>query len=195
MGLMDFANPMASLIDIGGSFIQNDWNKRAAQRAMDFSREMSGTAYQRAVADMKAAGINPMLAYMQGGASSPSGVGFPSSFDAGDIGHSARDMMRMRQELKAGAQNIRESESRERLNEAEARIKRFDGDISEALSFSARSILEKFKSFKEGVRLPTFDDLDPGLKNVPKLFERFRSGAERWMQDGKLQFRRRGEGD
>ena len=35
---------------------------------------MSGSSYQRAVSDMKAAGINPMLAVNQGGASSPGGA-------------------------------------------------------------------------------------------------------------------------
>jgi len=63
-------------MSLAGTMLQNKAAKKAAGRQMAFQKEMASTRYQRTMADMKKAGLNPMLAYKQGGGGVPGGASY-----------------------------------------------------------------------------------------------------------------------
>lgn len=66
--------------------LQREWASRENQLNRDWQTQMSNSAYQRAVSDLKAAGLNPILA-ASGASSTPAGVVSSGSSASSVIGN------------------------------------------------------------------------------------------------------------
>lgn len=97
----------------------NDSNESIARSQMDFQERMSNTAYQRSMDDMRAAGLNPVLAYKQGGASSPAGASI-----------AVQNAMKGFENLGASAAQLRETNERVKAIRDQAYQSRAQGNLA-----------------------------------------------------------------
>lgn len=136
---MDFTSPIvgglagiaSGLIGAHGQKRANEQTLQSAREAMAFTERMSNTSYQRAMADMRAAGLNPMLAFMKGGASTPGGSQANMQNELGTVANSAAEMARLSADYKQILANTELSKAMTAKTLAEAKKLGFDTSKSQ----------------------------------------------------------------
>ncbi|WNK15019.1 MAG: DNA pilot protein [Microvirus sp.] len=128
------------------------YNQLEAQKARDFSEKMSSSAYQRSVADMRKAGINPMLSIMNGGASTPQGSQASSGAASGSPAHlplsTAGAEMRGRA-IRDAVASAAETQSLV----SDAKKKGAETRLSEALTATQDLVQQRESASARGIRL------------------------------------------
>ena len=185
------ANPwIGPFASFGGSLLSSYLNNRQSQQnastANAFSEYMSNTSYQRGVADMEAAGINPMLAYSQGGASAPSGVQ-AFTVPVPDLGSAARDVQLQVETIKNMGEQNKLLQKQQDVAEADAVLK-----LSSARALQADTHRKAFfgdlwstaKDVKDTAAhdLIRTDDRPPGVPSWVQEFERKYPDAKQYRR-------------
>ena len=111
-----------------GTHMRNKEARKATARQMAFQRDMSNTSYQRAMDDMRKAGLNPILASKVGGASTPTG----STYNPENVASNATNAFLQTQQNIA---NVEQTDAQTAKIQAETQVIKDSG-----MSFMGRNI-------------------------------------------------------
>lgn len=178
---------LGPLIAAGGTLLSGYLNNQAAasrqEDAQEFSAQQFASRYQTTVKDMQAAGLNPMLAYTQGGGTAPTSSA-ASSAGYGDLGQTVTQSKIASAQIANVEADTQNKKTQTANIEADTRLKiqqsltselqgmSFGASADQAraqinyLEHSARKIAEEIKNIPK-----TGEQIDALVRNLGRQYE------------------------
>lgn len=144
------------LAPVAGSAVSGLFSSREAEKNREFQEMMSNTSYQRAMADMRRAGLNPILAAKLGGASTPAGA----MANIPDLGMSLSSAM-------SGQASLQQAEVAQQKMDAEIEQIKSQTGLNEQQGEVLKETIPKIRAEIEGIKARA--GLQSALTAIPQL--------------------------
>lgn len=159
--------------DLAGTALAARFNAREASKNRDFQSLMASTQYTRAVADMRRAGLNPILA-LGNPATAPSGavasINSPRLGQSGVAAASAKQAIEQQKadiKLKGAQEDLLREQARNASAEADKQevIKNFYTEFGPLIKEGIGALADTVTNAKEGASIPNLGDVIEDMYN------------------------------